>query len=275
MLETKRLEIHRHVITRPVCAGGMSRHVYQGWMKLETTGEDVPRPVVIVTIGFNGFVEWIYTDEQYRRKGLATEALRVIESLQDGEFYLEGATESGRAFVAAYESGPVASSEPGADKSTTREEDMPTQKTKGETSPADEEIIEYHEAIGGRFGDMSPVEVVRLGVLKSACGWSNGLTCDNILEHHGLVTLRDGSASELTHAGVKYLWAAYKDHAKIVPKAEDPGSACEASPPDEDHDHQRDLKVASLVSEAYGCLCSNNTKDARNLLAACKRVLDL
>lgn len=99
-LTTKRLEIHRHAIERPECTGGGTYTVWHAWLKLEPHG-DVSRPVCFVTIGLLGFVEWIYVDEDYRRLGIATEALEAIET-QYEEICLDGATDCGDAFVNAF-----------------------------------------------------------------------------------------------------------------------------------------------------------------------------
>ena len=99
-LRTKRFNIHRHEITRDEKLGGMSRTVFHAWYH----SEDVAKPVCIVTINecFSNYVEWVHVDEQYRRRGIATEVLRAIEN-DIGGIMIDGATDEGEAFCDAYE----------------------------------------------------------------------------------------------------------------------------------------------------------------------------
>lgn len=99
-LRTERFDIHRHEITRDDKLGGMDRTVFHAWFH----SEDVAKPVCIVTVNecFANFVEWVHTDEQYRRQGIATEVLRAIE-IDIGTLTIDGATDEGTAFCEAYE----------------------------------------------------------------------------------------------------------------------------------------------------------------------------
>ena len=80
--------------------GGMPRTVFHAGFH----SEDVAKPVCIVTINecFSNYVEWVHVDEQYRRKGIATEVLRAIEN-DIGGIMMEGATDVGEAFCDTYE----------------------------------------------------------------------------------------------------------------------------------------------------------------------------
>ena len=102
MLVTDRLEIHSHTINRPECTGGAPRTVYHAWLRMDATGEDVAKPIVIITIGFMGMVEWINTDEQFRLRGFATEALRAVDNHLSGNICIDGATDAGDAFCDSY-----------------------------------------------------------------------------------------------------------------------------------------------------------------------------
>lgn len=81
---------------------------------------------------------------------------------------------------------------------------------------SDREIIEHHEAVGANFGSTSPVHVVQQGLLKAACGWHNGSTCNAILRHHGLTEERYDGTCQLTHKGRRYLWETFKDALGVV-----------------------------------------------------------
>ncbi len=76
--------------------------MYHAWFH----SEDVAKPACVVTIsdvpalGYR-FVEWISTDEQHRRKGIATEVLKAIEA-SIGELCVDGATDEGDAFCDAW-----------------------------------------------------------------------------------------------------------------------------------------------------------------------------
>lgn len=103
MLETDRLEIHAHTVKRPGCTGGADRTVYHAWLKMDATGEDVAKPIVVITIGWRGMVEWIHTDEQFRRRGFGTEAMKAVEDSLKGQICIDGATDAGDAFCDHYE----------------------------------------------------------------------------------------------------------------------------------------------------------------------------
>ena len=81
---------------------GFPRDVYTAWER----DVDVPYPVCMVTINpragsMGNYVEWIWTHEMHRRRGVATEVLRAIELLL-GSVTMEGVTESGEAFEDYY-----------------------------------------------------------------------------------------------------------------------------------------------------------------------------
>tara|TARA_R110000868_G_scaffold372982_1_gene636845 strand:+ start:1041 stop:1385 length:345 start_codon:yes stop_codon:yes gene_type:complete len=71
-------------------------------------------------------------------------------------------------------------------------------------------IIEYHTEIGADFGSSTPVRVVVEGLLKVACGWANGSTCNSILRHHELIEGKHGETVRLTRRGQKFLWERMK-----------------------------------------------------------------
>lgn len=73
--------------------------MFHAWM----LSEDVPRPVVVVTVWeqFDNYVEWIYVEDQFRRKGFATEVLREIER-QIGPLTIEGVTPEGKELERSY-----------------------------------------------------------------------------------------------------------------------------------------------------------------------------
>lgn len=81
------------------------RHVYIGFR----TNEDHPAPVVtavvepgVVQLEIDPYLDWIETSSQFRRQGLATELLRLLEERHPGIIY-DGATDEGDAFLDAYE----------------------------------------------------------------------------------------------------------------------------------------------------------------------------
>lgn len=81
---------------------GYPRDVYTAWER----DVDVPYPVCMVTINpaagsMGNYVEWIWTHELHRRKGVATEVLRAIERLL-GSVTIEGVTDAGEAFEDAF-----------------------------------------------------------------------------------------------------------------------------------------------------------------------------
>ena len=67
------------------------------------------------------------------------------------------------------------------------------------------DIINYQAALGADFGSITPVEVVRRGLLKVVCGWHNGSTVQGILLHHALVKVSKGGNFKVTHRGRLYL----------------------------------------------------------------------
>lgn len=99
-IRTERFTILSHEIQRDEKVGGMCRTVFQAWFH----SEDVPKPVCIVTINesFMDYVEWVHVDEQYRRRGIATEVLRAIEN-EIGGIMIDGATDAGEAWCDHYE----------------------------------------------------------------------------------------------------------------------------------------------------------------------------
>jgi hypothetical protein len=99
-LTTQRFDIFR---TEVECRGTQSTKImYHAWFH----SADAAKPACVVTIsdvptlGYR-FVEWISTDEQHRREGIATEVLRAIEA-SIGELCVDGATDAGDAFCEAY-----------------------------------------------------------------------------------------------------------------------------------------------------------------------------
>jgi len=74
----------------------------------------------------------------------------------------------------------------------------------------DSEIERVHA--NANFGTMPKRQVVDQALLKTACGYSNGYTADQILAEHGLISepTRRGQRN-LTAKGRKYLWFAYGD----------------------------------------------------------------
>lgn len=85
-----------------------------------------------------------------------------------------------------------------------------------DTILTDEEIITHHHALGADFGNVTPLQVVQKGLLKAACGWHNGGTCDAILQHHGLIKRTGGSPAKLTKKGKAYLWQVYEAAIPVV-----------------------------------------------------------
>ena len=78
-----------------------------------------------------------------------------------------------------------------------------------------EEIESHHREIGANFGDTTPVQVVQQGLLKAACGWHNGSTCNSILQHHGLITRRHNDKAKLTRKGQLYLLETFGEVLKV------------------------------------------------------------
>lgn len=87
-IQTERFDVWRHSIVRKP---GRPREVYQAWFR----DEDVPKPVCVVTVdGGRGYLEWVHVDEQYRRRGIATEVLRAVDD-DIGIETADGVTEAG------------------------------------------------------------------------------------------------------------------------------------------------------------------------------------
>jgi len=99
-ISTERFIIYSHEIKRPEKLGGMFRTVFHAWFH----SEDIPRPICIVTINESlmDYVDWVHVDEEFRRRGIATEVMRAIEGVIPG-ITLSGATDEGDAFCEAYE----------------------------------------------------------------------------------------------------------------------------------------------------------------------------
>lgn len=75
----------------------------------------------------------------------------------------------------------------------------------------DEEL--YKAFAHANYGDMSPRDVVRLGLLKTACGFSHGYTSTQILIELGLIVEKTRKAGRemLTDRGRRYLWHAWSE----------------------------------------------------------------
>lgn len=74
----------------------------------------------------------------------------------------------------------------------------------------DSEIDRVHA--NANFGSMSKRTVVDQALLKTACGYSNGHTANQILAEHGLISEpKRRGLRNLTSKGRKYLWFAYGD----------------------------------------------------------------
>lgn len=63
---------------------------------------------------------------------------------------------------------------------------------------------------GTNYCGTEPIEVLKTGLLKVACGYHNGRTTEDILQELGL-TDKNG---ELTRTGQQYLYAAFQEHLK-------------------------------------------------------------
>lgn len=98
-IKTKRFDIfHHRVVRNPKL--GHPKEMFTAWFH----GVDVPRPICEVILWPNPyglFVEWVHVCEEYRRKGIATEVLKALES-KFGPLDMGGATDAGEKFVAAY-----------------------------------------------------------------------------------------------------------------------------------------------------------------------------
>lgn len=69
---------------------------------------------------------------------------------------------------------------------------------------SDEELTEVFAH--ANYGSMTPREVVKLGLLKTASGYAHGYTSTQILKELGLICK---STHDLTTKGRQYLWAAW------------------------------------------------------------------
>lgn len=98
VFSTERLDVFRIEAERNEKLG-LPRDVYLAFHR----HEDIPRPIVACTIfcEFSRYVEWLETEERFRRKGYATEMLRGVENFV-GQCDCTGVTESGEAFLDAY-----------------------------------------------------------------------------------------------------------------------------------------------------------------------------
>lgn len=71
---------------------------------------------------------------------------------------------------------------------------------------SDEELTEVFAH--ANYGDRTPREVVKLGLLKTACGYAHGFTSTQILKELGLI---NKATHDLTTKGRQYLWVAWAD----------------------------------------------------------------
>lgn len=60
------------------------------------------------------------------------------------------------------------------------------------------------------YGGTDPLEVLKTGLLKVACGYHNGHTTESILQELNLTTRK----GKLTRKGQQYLYAAFQEHLK-------------------------------------------------------------
>ena len=88
---TQRLQIHRVTCNR-IQEGFLSRDVYLAWL----IDDDIPRPIATIVISphYDNYVEWVHVEPEWRRQGIATEALAAIEQ-RIGELCLTGVTPEG------------------------------------------------------------------------------------------------------------------------------------------------------------------------------------
>lgn len=63
---------------------------------------------------------------------------------------------------------------------------------------------------GANYGGTNPLEVLKTGLLKVACGYHNGHTTEGILQELNLTTRK----GKLTRKGQQYLYAAFQEHLK-------------------------------------------------------------
>lgn len=96
--KTERFDIFHHRVVRNPELGN-PRDMYTAWFH----SEDMPRPLCVVTTwpDYKNYVEWIEVADDYRRNGIATEVCAALLA-KLGELSIDGATEDGKAFVAAW-----------------------------------------------------------------------------------------------------------------------------------------------------------------------------
>lgn len=95
MISSERFDIFK---TEVECRGTQSKKfMFHAWFH----SEDVAKPTCIVTISEFNFVEWIHVDEQFRRKGIATEVLQAIEN-EIGKLILDPVTKEGEEFCKSF-----------------------------------------------------------------------------------------------------------------------------------------------------------------------------
>lgn len=95
VFSTERFDVfHVHCERNPEL--GVGRDVYLAFHRVD----NIPRPLCTVTL-FGNYVEWLEVEAGERRKGIATEVMRALE-LHVGELQVDGVTEEGVAFEAAY-----------------------------------------------------------------------------------------------------------------------------------------------------------------------------
>lgn len=99
LIRTERFEIFKATCLRTQ-NGCDPRDVYLAFFH----SQDVPRPVCTLTIWdgpLGRYIEWVEVPDGFRRQGIATEVLKAFED-QIGSTVVDGVTESGVAFVDAY-----------------------------------------------------------------------------------------------------------------------------------------------------------------------------
>lgn len=102
IIRTERFEIFKATCLRTQ-NGCDPRDVYLAFFH----SQDVPRPVCTLTIWDSPkidyrFVEWVHVEEGFRRQGIASEVVEAVEA-KIGLLRMDGATDEGDAFCAAYE----------------------------------------------------------------------------------------------------------------------------------------------------------------------------
>jgi len=68
---------------------------------------------------------------------------------------------------------------------------------------SDDEVEFVHGSAD--FGDMKKRDVIRFGLLKCVCRYTNGSTTEKILKKHKLIN----DVGRLTFKGRKYLWVSF------------------------------------------------------------------